>query len=117
MQIRLIDLNKGAVKPYTGHACNINSILPLSTAVFASGGADGTIMCHDSRVHSRSNASGDAGQQSLLGKCCLLTDQGDKGLPPRRTCSVPKRQIYPHVGLPCALAKHSQPNLQDWCCH
>jgi hypothetical protein len=43
--------------------------------------------------------------------------QGGRGLPPRRTGSVPEQQIYPHVGLPCALAKHSQPNLQDWCCH
>jgi len=67
-QIRLIDLEKEAVRSYCSHASNINSLLPLSAAMFASGGTDGTIRCHDSRVHARASRSGDStGRHSLLG--------------------------------------------------
>jgi WD40 repeat protein len=71
LQIRLIDLHKGAVRPYSNHASNINAILPLSTAVFVSGGADGCVRLHDSRLHSSSNQA--AGRNSLLGRSFSLS--------------------------------------------
>lgn len=68
LQIRLIDLQKEAVRPYSNHASSISSILPLSSAVFMSGGSDGTVRCHDSRTNSRSSQWMQASNRhSLLG--------------------------------------------------
>lgn len=67
LQIRLIDLQREAVRPYSSHASSIHSILPLSTAMFCSGGADGSIRCHDSRVPSGNSNEG-AAHHSLLGR-------------------------------------------------
>ncbi|KAF8065588.1 hypothetical protein HT031_003189 [Scenedesmus sp. PABB004] len=59
-QIRVTDLARQRVRAYAGHASTIRALLPLSPAVFASGGDDGTIRCFDAR------GRGDAGTQSLL---------------------------------------------------
>jgi hypothetical protein len=72
LQIRLIDLERQAVRPCSSHASSINSLVALSASVFASGGADGTVRCHDSRIMqgmggSRANRSS---QHSLLGRWC-----------------------------------------------
>lgn len=80
-QIRLIDLHKEAIRPYSTHASSVNSILPLSTSVFVSGGADGTVRCHDSRVHGGGSSHGAAStRNTLLGACyqpgCIASPHG-----------------------------------------
>lgn len=68
MQIRVTDIERAAVRPISSHGCHVKSILPLSHAVFASGGDDGTIRCFDSRQSHSSNASSSNDHRSLLGE-------------------------------------------------
>eukprot|EP00775_Hariotina_reticulata_P003946 gene3946-4200_t len=64
--IRVTDIERAAVRPISSHACHVKSILPLSYAVFASGGDDGTIRCFDSRQRHSSIASSSNDHRSLL---------------------------------------------------
>ncbi|WIA36562.1 hypothetical protein OEZ86_007854 [Tetradesmus obliquus] len=64
--IRVVDLERQAVRPYSSHAATIRTILPLSGAVFASGAEDGTIRCFDSRIRGCSDDSSQASSSSLL---------------------------------------------------
>lgn len=68
LQIRIVDLERQAVRPYSSHAATIRTILPLSGAVFASGAEDGTIRCFDSRIRGCSDDSSQASSSSLLGE-------------------------------------------------
>lgn len=44
----MTDLERQATRPYTTGS-NIKTLLPISSAVFASGGEDGKLRCFDSR--------------------------------------------------------------------
>lgn len=111
LQIRLIDLQREAVRPYSSHSSAVHSLLPLSTAVFASGGADGAVRCHDSRVNSRGGSQNDAGQDSLLGRCrayiCMQ----------QQMCWI-AWQAFMFEVTSCAAAVEvkAMPVLFGWCC-
>jgi WD40 repeat protein len=68
VQIRVVDLERRAVRPYSSHAATIRSILPLSQAVFASGAEDGTVRCYDFRTRESSDDSSQSSSRSLLGE-------------------------------------------------
>lgn len=68
MQIRVVDVERQAVRLHSSHATTVRSILPLSPAIFASGGEDGTIRCHDSRARGNIEDSSQASRRSVLGE-------------------------------------------------
>lgn len=60
------------MRPFVSHTAAVRALLPLSAAVFASGGEDGCIRCFDARERD-DGAEGSAASQS--GRRSLLVDQ------------------------------------------
>ncbi|KAK9791353.1 hypothetical protein WJX73_006119 [Symbiochloris irregularis] len=67
-QVRLTDLSKQAVRPFTVHETKIRAVAPLDANVFLSGGDDATVRRTDTRMSP-------AQQRALLGT--ILADQRD----------------------------------------
>jgi WD40 repeat protein len=67
-QVRLVDLNKEAVRPYSLHTERVKCISALNSSIFMSGSADGTIRLFDVREPLIRDTQ-EAKKRSLLGEC------------------------------------------------
>lgn len=61
-QIRLVDLERSAIKPYTFHHGKVKALVALDPCLFISGSDDGTVRHYDTRERSDTNST-----NSLLG--------------------------------------------------